>query len=140
MPESDWPIAVHTSRRGSGRLGRSAAGRALETEALNAAVVAAIRHRHTRYDQLLMHGYSRKDARDAVYGAINHLLDLWRAHSRPATAPVIQIRSSWERDVCEVRCIIPPLIKTCSRRFGAPIQVPRVQFLCNVIRLAVLLC
>jgi hypothetical protein len=74
-------IALHTSRCGSGRVGRSAAGRALEVEALNAAVVAAIRHRHTRYDQLLMHGYSRRDARDAVYDAINRFLGLWRAHS-----------------------------------------------------------
>src|SRR5215467_7550224 len=74
-------IALHTSRRGSGRVGRSAAGRALEAEALNAAVVAAIRHRHTRYDQLLMHGYSRRDARDAVYDTIYHLLERWRGRS-----------------------------------------------------------
>ncbi len=80
-PAEAQAIAVHTSRRGSGRVGRSAAGRALEAEALDAAVVAAIRHRHTRYDQLLMHGYSRRDARDAVYDVINHLLDRWRAHS-----------------------------------------------------------
>ncbi|HET6181157.1 MAG TPA: DUF2293 domain-containing protein [Candidatus Sulfotelmatobacter sp.] len=80
-PEEAQAIAVHTSRRGSGRVGRTAAGRALEAEALNAAVVAAIRHRHTRYDQLLMHGYSRKDAREAVYDAIHHLLERWRARS-----------------------------------------------------------
>jgi hypothetical protein len=78
-PEEARAIAAHTSRRGSGRVGRTAAGRALETEALNAAVIAAIRHRHTRYDQLLMHGCSRRDARDAVYDAINHLLERWRA-------------------------------------------------------------
>lgn len=80
-PAEAEAIAVHTSRRGSGRVGRSAAGRALEAEALKAAVVAAIRHRHTRYDQLLMRGYSRRDARDAVYDAINHLLERWRPHS-----------------------------------------------------------
>ena len=80
-PAEAQAIAVHTSRRGSGRVGRSAAGRALEAEALSAAVVAAIRHRYTRYDQLLMHGYSRRDAREAVYGAINHLLDRWRSNS-----------------------------------------------------------
>ena len=77
-PAEAQAIAVHTSRRGSGRVGRTAAGRALETEALNAAVIAAIRHRHTRYDQLLMQGYSRRDARDAVYDAINDLLERWR--------------------------------------------------------------
>ncbi len=72
-------IAVHTSRRGSGRVGRTAAGRALEREALNAAVIAAIRHRHTHYDELLMRGYSRGNARDAVRDAINRVLERWRS-------------------------------------------------------------
>ena len=80
-PAEAQAIAVHTSRRGSGRVGRTAAGKALETEALNAAVVAAIRHRHTPYDQLLMHGYSRRDARDAVHASIRRLLDRWRSES-----------------------------------------------------------
>jgi len=80
-PVEAQAIAVHTSRRGSGRVGRTAAGRALEPEALNAAVMAAIRHRHTRYDQLLMRGYSRQDARDAVHDAISDLLERWRACS-----------------------------------------------------------
>jgi hypothetical protein len=80
-PAEARAIAVHTSRRGSGRVGRTEAGRTLEPEALNAAVIAAIRHRHTRYDQMLMHGYSRRDARDAVYDAINDLIERWRAHS-----------------------------------------------------------
>lgn len=56
-PAEAHAIAVHTSRRGSGRVGRTASGRALEPEALDAAVIAAVRHRHTRYDQLLMQGH-----------------------------------------------------------------------------------
>ena len=80
-PAEAQAIAVHTSRRNSGRVGRTAAGRALEPEALKAAVIAAIRHRHTRYDQLLMQGCSRGDARDAVYDAITDLLERWRARS-----------------------------------------------------------
>jgi hypothetical protein len=55
-------IASHTARRGSGRVGRTSAGRGLETEVLIAAVIAAIRHRHTRYDELLTNGYSHTDA------------------------------------------------------------------------------
>lgn len=70
-------IAAHTSRRSSGRVGRTAAGRALESEPLHAAVIAAVRHRHTRYDQLLMHGYSRRDAREAVHDAIDRVLERW---------------------------------------------------------------
>jgi len=59
-------IAAHASVRGSGRVGRSASGRALEEGALKAAVVAAIRHTYTDYDRLLMNGMQREDARAAV--------------------------------------------------------------------------
>lgn len=76
--EEAWVIAAHTSVRGSGRVGRTATGRALEEEALRAAVIAAIRHRHTNYDRLLMKGWDRMDARDAVRGDIDRLLDEWR--------------------------------------------------------------
>src|SRR5271165_4499500 len=71
-------IAAHTALRGSGRVGRTSAGRGLETEALTAAVIAAIRHRHTRYDELLMSGYSRADARDAIRETVDRVIGLWR--------------------------------------------------------------
>jgi hypothetical protein len=51
-PERAQLIARHASVRGSGRVGRSAAGRALEPEALELAVAAAVRHDDTRYDEL----------------------------------------------------------------------------------------
>jgi len=65
-PEEAQGIAAHASVRGSGRVGRTAAGRALDEEAVRAAVIAAIRHRHTAYDRLLMQGWNREDARYAV--------------------------------------------------------------------------
>jgi hypothetical protein len=77
-PEEAWVIAAHTSVRGSGRVGRTATGRALDEEALRAAVIAAIRHRHTSYDRLLMKGWDRMGARDAVRGDIDRVLDEWR--------------------------------------------------------------
>jgi hypothetical protein len=77
-PEEAQTIAAHTSLRGSGRVGRTASGRALEEEALRAAVVAAIRHRHTKYDHLLMRGIGRMDARDAVRDDIDRMLECWR--------------------------------------------------------------
>ena len=77
-PEETKAIAAHTSVRGSGRVGRSAAGRALEEEALQAAVVAAVRHRHTKYDLLLMNGMDRMDARNAVREEIDRVLERWR--------------------------------------------------------------
>jgi hypothetical protein len=77
-PEEARAIAAHTSVRGSGRVARTASGRALEEEALRAAVVAAIRHRYTKYDRLLMKGLVRRDARDAVRDDIDRVLESWR--------------------------------------------------------------
>jgi|SRR6185503_1213411 len=77
-PQESRAIAAHTSIRGSGRVGRTASGRALGEEALRAAVVASIRHRHTKYDRLLMRGFDRRDARDAVRDEIDRVLERWR--------------------------------------------------------------
>ena len=52
-------IAEHAGCRSSGRVGRSAAGRALEASAVDLAVIAHIRHAHTNYDELLMRGTER---------------------------------------------------------------------------------
>jgi hypothetical protein len=70
-------IAEHTGQRGSGRVGRSAAGRALDEGAVTLAVTASVRHRDTRYDALLMAGVSRDLARERVRPAIEQLLAAW---------------------------------------------------------------
>ncbi len=75
-------IARHTATRGSGRVGRSSAGRELDSEALTLAVVAAVRHAHTSYDELLMSGMARGDARATVQAEVDRVLDTWR---RPAS-------------------------------------------------------
>jgi hypothetical protein len=71
-------IAEHTALRGSGRVGRSAAGRKMDSNAVTLAVIAAVRHRHTRYDELLAKGVERADARSTVQGQIEEILDAWR--------------------------------------------------------------
>ena len=71
-------IARHAAVRGSGHVGRSAAGRALDPEALELAVVAAIRHEDTPYDSLLMSGVERELARAQVRGQVARILDDWR--------------------------------------------------------------
>jgi hypothetical protein len=71
-------IARHTALRGSGRVGRSAAGRALDAAAVTLAVVAHIRHTHTIYDELLMKGVERASARASVREQIDRLLQQWR--------------------------------------------------------------
>jgi hypothetical protein len=75
-------IAQHATVRGSGRVGRSAAGRALEPEAITLAVVASVRHEDTSYDDLLMAGIARDEARQQVRGEVEETLERWRG---PAT-------------------------------------------------------
>jgi len=71
-------IAKHTGLRGSGRVGRSAAGRALDENAITLAVVASVRHQDTGYDTLLMSGLPRDAARARVRPAIDRVLTAWR--------------------------------------------------------------
>ncbi|MEU8242060.1 DUF2293 domain-containing protein [Actinoplanes missouriensis] len=71
-------ISRHTGTRGSGRVGRSAAGRALDPDAVTRAVVASIRHEDTDYDELLMSGVPCEEARDRIRTAIDQVLDRWR--------------------------------------------------------------
>jgi hypothetical protein len=77
-PHRAQAIAVHAAARGSGRVGRTAAARALDAEAIRLAVVASIRHEDTGYDKLLMSGVPRDEARDRVRAAIDKVLDAWQ--------------------------------------------------------------
>src|SRR6266566_2766455 len=80
-PKEARVIAEHTAARGSGRVGRTEAGRGLEENALRLAVMAAVRHRHTNYDKLLMNGVERTDARASVRSRIDGVLDKWTTES-----------------------------------------------------------
>jgi hypothetical protein len=70
-------IARHAGLRGSGRVGRSAAGRDLDEQAIMLAVRASVRHEDTGYDDLLMAGADRRDARDRVRPAVDRILASW---------------------------------------------------------------
>jgi hypothetical protein len=72
-------IARHAAQRGSGRVGRSAAGRALDAEAVTFAVVASVRHEDTDYDQQLMSGVPRDVARERIRPTIDDVLEGWRS-------------------------------------------------------------
>lgn len=71
-------IAKHAGTRSSGRVGRSAAGRALEGNAVTLAVVASVRHEDTQYDELLMAGVPRSAAREQIRADLDEVLDGWR--------------------------------------------------------------
>jgi hypothetical protein len=71
-------IAFHAAARGSGRVGRSAAGRALDADAVCLAVVASVRHVDTDYDELLMSGVDRESARAQVHSRVEDVVSAWR--------------------------------------------------------------
>ena len=71
-------IAEHACRKYSGRVGRSAAAKDLEEEAIELAVRAHIRHAETEYDELLLSGYDRSLARAEVEDRIRDVLEQWR--------------------------------------------------------------
>jgi hypothetical protein len=71
-------IARHTFARGSGRVGRTAAGRDLAPKALSLAVVAAVRHTDTPYDELLMSALDRAEAREHVWPQVEGILEGWK--------------------------------------------------------------
>ena len=71
-------IARHACRKYSGRVGRSAAAKSFDAEAVLLAVIAQIRHERTNYDQLLMAGHDRHLARSLVQPEIESILAKWR--------------------------------------------------------------
>ncbi|MFD7613767.1 DUF2293 domain-containing protein [Streptomyces sp. NPDC059828] len=81
-PDRAADVAAHTAERGSGRVGRTAAGRALDEGAITAAVRASVRHLDTPYDTLLIRGVPRHEARKRVAPAIEALLARWRGPVR----------------------------------------------------------
>lgn len=70
-------IAAWTCRKHSGRVGRSAAAKEFDPQALRLAVVAHIRHEHTKYDELLMKHGDRQLARAEVRGKIEQVRSRW---------------------------------------------------------------
>jgi hypothetical protein len=71
-------IAEHACEKYSGRVGRSAAAKELDPVAIERAVAAHARHRHTSYDAYLMAGWDRGEARAAVAAEVEGLLDGWQ--------------------------------------------------------------
>ncbi len=73
-------IAEHACLKHSGRVGSSAAAKKLDDAAVRSAVIAHVRHVKTNYDELLMEGWERFDARNMVKDQLNSVLLKWRSH------------------------------------------------------------
>lgn len=77
-PGEEQQIAEHACRRSSGRVGRTAAAKSLEAGPIDLAVRAHVRHVRTGYDDLLMSGGDRDEARAQVAGEVEEVLVRWR--------------------------------------------------------------
>lgn len=75
-PEAE-AIARHACAKHSGRVGRSAAAKELDADAVRLAVGAHARHVHTDYDGLLARGEERHEARSQVGPLVRRLLAEW---------------------------------------------------------------
>jgi len=84
-------IARHAGARSSGRVGRTAAGRALDPGAIALAVAAAVRHEDTDYDELLMCGMDRGVARDQVRDQVDRVLERWSSAAQ--TGPALRAQA-----------------------------------------------
>jgi hypothetical protein len=70
-------IAEHACLKYSGRVGRSAAARSFDEDAIRLAVMAHVRHAETQYDSFLARGDDRWEARAQVGGAVEQVLARW---------------------------------------------------------------
>jgi hypothetical protein len=76
MPEEErMPLVQHAFEVGSQRVGRTT--KKDEDARLDLAVIAHIRHQHTKYDELLFEGYDRESAREMIHDEIDDIVKRW---------------------------------------------------------------
>ncbi len=75
--ERERVISEHACRKYSGRVGRSAAAKDLDENAVRLAVTAHVRHAETNYDDLLVNGLDRMEARRRVQDEVSRVLTDW---------------------------------------------------------------
>ena len=80
--ERSMRIARHAGTPSSGRIGRTSAGRGLDPDAVRLAVVASVRHEDTGYEDLLMRGVPRSEARRLVRDEVDRVIEEWRVEIR----------------------------------------------------------
>lgn len=81
--EERGAIAKHACEVRSGRVGRTAAAKELDADAVELAVRAHVRHRYSPYDRLLGAGMERSEARLEVGGVVDAVVEGWRSVGRP---------------------------------------------------------
>jgi len=72
---------AHACQKYSGRVGRSAAAKSLDEQAVRLAVIAHIRHECTDYDRILNRLQDRYEARRTVQEKVERVLAQWQAEA-----------------------------------------------------------
>lgn len=70
-------IATHACLKYSDRVGRSAAAKQFDEEAIRLAVAANVRHAETGYDTLLARGIPRWEAREQTREGVERVMERW---------------------------------------------------------------
>jgi len=76
-PDTARIVAEHACEKHSGRVGRSAGAKEFARQAIELAVVAHVRHRHSNYDELLSEGMDRSEARREIRAPVDEVLARW---------------------------------------------------------------
>ena len=119
-PGRETAIAEHACRKYSGRVGRSAAAKELDSQAIHLAVVAHIRHRETAYDELLVQGDDRHHAREEVRDDVDRVLAQWQAQNSAQQSQREQRTTAHATRSLFVRA------PHSRARVGSPVLVPLV--------------
>jgi hypothetical protein len=77
-------IAGHACAKHSGRVGRTAAAKELETEAVRLAVIAHVRHTHTDYDRIITRTRDKRGSRSRIREGVDDVLRRWARPVAPA--------------------------------------------------------
>ena len=80
-PETATRVAEHACVKHSGRIGRTATAKAFDPRAVELALQAHIRHQLTEYDEHLLGGVERREARELVGPKVARILDDWSSRS-----------------------------------------------------------
>jgi len=80
--ECGQDLGRHACRKYSGRVGRCAAAKDLDQDAIRLAVRAHVRHAETNYDKLRSSMVGRSKARAMVHDKVADVLKQWTAVSR----------------------------------------------------------
>ncbi len=115
-------IARHACEKYSGRVGRSASAKEFEPKAVELAVRARIRHRYTKYEELLSEGLTVAEARAEIRPDLDRICAEWRSggagDSIPAEAGAVVSLRIASFDAASIRKEVAYIVDQAGRGMG----------------------